>query len=490
MISIYITPDGTQVVQAKLRKDRKISVTHAFEMESFWHGLPLAEGQTADMAVLRRLFRELRSRIKTSYEDIHIVLPDMAFALADCFDAANVDDAKRQALDSLDRLGISRDNLYFSFPMSSRQVAPGMETVFAIRREVVDSILEAARVEKLTLASLEPASISFCRCFSAWTLDYFFVELFRGGATVVSFSPIGGIFKMDAPGLSEEQLLSDKDSEFVQSCSLISEIYARNDYAASMVFKSLRSDASYIVLTGNRAINSIPAIQARLPEKRPGFPPFVVSGIMGDDQLEWMACLGTLMQVYTREDAIFDQIPSFLDIRSSNMLPEHAQQAAKSKQWQAIVRKASMIASATCLAILAMEAAGIVYFGNVKIPDSLQQEYTTAEKTKESVNVEIEVIRAAREKQDAKPFEAYSKLVAARPEGCGFTSVKISQPPKTQDAKDRWIEVNAASSNEMVFQDFQASLTSSGNFGKVTVQTIAADSGNVKTSLITVGKGE
>lgn len=485
MISIYISPDGTQVIKAKIRKNKRLVISHVFEMESYWYALPIFDNNPAS-GLIDDMFKELKQQVKVSYDDVHIVLPDSAFSLVDCFEAANPDDAKRRACESSE---LSDEDYYFSFPMSSRQIAPGTETVYAIRKEIIDRLLESAKRQKISLASVEPASISFFRCQGSWTLDSYVVQMFHNDAVITSFSPIGGIFKTDAPSLASEYLLTDEDEDFVKSALAVSNAYSMNDYSASVAFKSMRTDADYIVLTDKKSILDIQSVRSRLPSESPTFPSFVESNIMQDYQYLWMACLGTLMQDYTRDDALYDDLPDFLDVRSANMLPEHAQNLARNRQWQGIVRKGSAMVSALCIGLLAAETAGMIYFNSVKIPDSLQQEYSQAEKVKEAVNVEIDVIRSAKEK-DGKPFEAFARLVTARPEKCGFTSVKINPLLKTKESKEKWIEVNAASNEEMSFQDFQSALNGTGYFGNVVVQKITADSTNIKTSLITIGKGE
>lgn len=486
MISIYINPDGTQVIKAKIRKNRRLVVSQVFEMESYWYALPISDNANPAPGLIDDMFADLKKRIKVSYDDVHIVLSDSAFALVDCYEAANPNEAKRRACEASE---LSDDDYYFSFPVSSRQIVPGTETVYAIRKLIVDRLLESAKRNKISLASVEPASISFFRCQGQWTLDSYVVQMFRTDAVITSFSPIGGIFKTDAPYLAAESLLTDEDKDFVTSALAVSNAYSMNDYSASVAFKSMRTDADYVVLTDHKKILGIQSVKIRLPKENPRFPAFVEADIMQDYQYLWMACLGTLMQEYTKEDALYDNLPDFLDVRSANMLPEHAQKMARNRQWQGMVRKGSAMVSALCIGLLAVEAAGMIYFNNVKIPESLQQEYSEAEKVKEAVNVEIEVIRSAKEK-DGRPFDAFARIVTARPEKCGFTSIKINPLMKTKESKEKWIEVSAASNEEMSFQDFQSALNSTGYFGNVTVQKIAADSTKVKTSVITIGKGE
>lgn len=470
MISIYIRPDKTQIVKAKIKKDKTLNVIFATEIESYWKLL-----QDHDKN-LSALFKNLKTITSTAYEEIYIVLPDMLFFI-DCYDYVTEEDLKRSIKYKIPK---DIDSLYMATAISCNPGTAHKKTICAIDKGYIDDLIIAAAMEKITLTSIEPASIGFFRSQASWHLEHFILEIFEDSATLVSFSPIAGAFKLDEPQLSEKKLLS---SDIEQVNQNIEEAFVQHDFTAHNTFSAMNINLPFNIITSKSEILQNDLIKKRLADKAT-LPYFVVTDISPENQQNFMSVIGTLMQNYESTNEIFTDIPPYLTINSANMLPEQIRLNAKFKRIKHMIKKVSRMLIISLLAITFAETSAIIYYNSIKIPPDLQIDYDKAQKDIKDINAEIKIINEAK-KEDESPMKGFTALTETRPNNCGFASVSIGQAGKDTN----WVKLTAAAPDAMIFQDYISQLSSNSIFDNVTISKITTDVSGLKIADIEAGKG-
>ncbi|WP_432748400.1 hypothetical protein [Pectinatus frisingensis] len=469
MISIYIRPDKTQIIKAKIKKDKTLNIVFATEIESYWQLF-----KDHDMNI-SALFRSLKALTSTAYEEIYIVLPDMLFFI-DCYDYIAEED-----LTQLIKEHIPKDinNLYMATAILCNPGTSHKKTIYAIEKEYIDDLIIAAAGEKITLTSIEPASIGFFRSQASWQHEHFTLEIFEDSATFVSFSPIAGVFKLDEPKLSEKKLLSTDIDQVNQN---IAEAFVEHDFTAHNTFSVMNINAPFDVITDKKEILENDVIKKRLANKAT-LPPFVITDIATENQQNFMSVIGTLMQNYECTDEIFTDMPPYLTISSANMLPEQIRLNAKFKHIKHIIKKSSQMLIIFLSAIIFAETAAIIYYSNIQIPPDLQMDYDKAQKDIKAINAEIKIINDSK-KEDEYPMKAFTALIGARPNNCGFANVSIGTGKDTN-----WVKLTAAAPDPIIFQNYIAQLNNNDIFNNITISKITTDVSGLKIADIEAGKG-
>lgn len=490
MISIYLRPDKTQVVEASIRKNKTLRITKSFETDSFFSGmLSQRDSEYTDeddcITELSNLFLALRKKVAIRSDEVYIVLPDFLFSVVDCFEFVSDDNLYTEVENAT---GESQDAFYISFPVASEPPAPVKKTVYAIHRYFIDRLTEAASDQHVTITSVEPASVSYFRSLSNWSLDHPIVEIFEDHASIVTYSPAGGIFRSDAPSLTAKNLRENT----LKADSIISSAYAANDFSSSQSFSHMRTDAEYTLLCDEKSIFQYNAVKLRLPEQPPTLPSNVSHRFVQEEQVRWMPVIGTLFQQLDQaysdasENPIYDDLPAFIHVQSANLLPDSARIAARNRQWQQIAKRLSKGVIAICVTSTIIEAGLAFYFNSAEISPSLQTEYDTMVSQKDAIEGELNVIKAAK-REDFGVWDAYMDITRVRPQNCGFIDLSIgSNNPSGASAKKQFVKVNAIAQNEMTFQDFRAGLETIPTLSAPTISNIAAEqtSGYKRASII------
>lgn len=479
MISIYIQPDKTQIAKVKVKKN-KLQVTLTKELPSYWDIFT-----SKDIEKAMELFSGLKRSVSMSYEEVYIVIPELLFTVIDCYDY-NIQEDIAAKLKEI--TGRAMDTFYVSMPIDTRPSNPPKKTVFAIEKQYIDILIRASEEANITLNSVEAASMSFFRSLAKWTLDQPIVEIFDEQASIISYSPVGGIFKLDVPELSKNSLLS-KDT---QSANLaVRQAYAQNNLTASKTFKAMRTDADYIVLTGYEPILQIEQIRLNMPKESPVFSELIESGLSPKEQYEWMTVMGTMLQSLDHKN-VYAEIPAFLEIESGNLLPDKALQRAKIRQWQQFATRVCRGAICFLVTLIVIEIMGMMFFDAAEISPQVRSDYNQALREKEEIEKELETLKLA-DDMDQKPLEAFTALLQAKPEGCGFTSVHIgttdTKPDKAKKNKN-WIQVSVVSKDQMIFQDFQSALLGTKEFESVIINSISSDNSKTQTATISISRKE
>lgn len=478
MISIYFRPDRTEICQGSLHKDLTFHIADCAVTDP---ALSFIENEGAgETAGLERFMAELKGEFSISSDDVYIVLPDYLFAYIESVDYINEENLRVQIEE---HTGEDAENLYIAMPVSTTSPAPDRQSVYAIRKFYIDKIVEVCMKERIGLASIEPASMGFFRAFGNWHDEMPLVEIFPEKASIINYSPAGGIFMTDCPNISEMNLRQAESAE-----TEVSTAYAANDYTAGETYMNVNTDMPYYVLTENKEILKLTAVQNRSPEEKLVFPEFIIAdSISEDEHAMWMPAVGTLLQVfddlpekYEFDNPLYDRKDSFITVKSGNLLPENAKKASQSRQWRRVIERWCKVACAIFGALSIIECGAGLYFSTYEINPSLQADYETAKADLASIERETEIIALAR-KSEQRPVEAYKALTLARPDGVGFTKLTIgdanAKPNGQENNSNPYVKLTAVSGNAMLFQDFRSNLDNQVVFMGASINTIAGHGG-------------
>ena len=79
MISMYLRPDKTQILQANIEKNGKFTVVDALETDAILDTLLTANKDEKALEQLSNYFESLKKDSDIANEDVFIVLPDYLF---------------------------------------------------------------------------------------------------------------------------------------------------------------------------------------------------------------------------------------------------------------------------------------------------------------------------------------------------------------------------------------------------------------------------
>lgn len=486
MIAIYVSPDQTQVVRAKLHKKERVVIQQTCRIaQSF---LPQQAYETDDGAnrcidCFIDLFQSVSEQIKLRKDDVYLVLPDYLFSMIDCF-SFETEDGIREHIRSVTQKNL--EEICYAKPiLTAPEPQQRLVTVCALPRKLIDCIYEAADEEQVRLVSIESAGISFLRCTGVFNKEELVLQSYQRQATFTGYSSNGGLFKLDAPELSVENLghMTTQDAD-----RLIRQYMVEFESVAHQTFEFLNQDLPYTLLMPLRLMQAFPVFRERKATAH-HFPDYIDPGNIPEEEDElWMCAVGTLAQdIDFSSDAFLDVLDAYENIQSGNVLPEDILKSTQKYQKMQKALRYTKFGILGMSALTVLELGAIFFLSNVQIPPGLEQDYQSAQSSMDSINKELDLIHT-RQKEHEYPVEAYAALLADLPEGIGFNSIEIGDANKKDDSK--WIKAKVVAADPLKFQDYVASLSRNALFNGVSIPQIASDSStNYKTADLTVGKG-
>ncbi|MEN6623286.1 MAG: hypothetical protein ABFD50_17290 [Smithella sp.] len=480
MIGIYLSPDETQIVQAKY-KNKKLKVELCAVLEPYLDSL-----KKCDVNFLIALFQRLQQSINVFYEEFYIVLPDSTFLLLDCYDARS-DDEEEKMTTVETRLNRTREEFYAAFPLTLQSGTRHKETMIAIDRAMIDALITAAKAAHITLVSVEPASFAYLRCARQWRKEYYLLEAFQNEAVMIAFSPIAGMFRLSVPELAVSGQANSNLEQTLQS------VLSRCDAIANRTFEIINTETPVTILAQERedaAIRLAAALRNRTA-KQTGFPEFAESDIEESEQKNFIIPLGGLLPAIEQEESdLYASVPEILHVRPANVLPQDVRLESHLRQVKRITKKYSKILCGALSAILALQLAGILYFNSIVIPTALQTDYDKAQSQMETVKKETELIKSSKTEHQY-PIEALTGLLSNRPQNLGFTSIEIGRKGATagKEQDKKWITFIAKSNDPMVFRDYATQLGDNFLFRGINISQISTDTSGLKSATVFIGKG-
>lgn len=488
MISLYILPDRTRLVKADAASDGRLKISAIDELSSYWEsvnspssGVDTEKGISNAAVALSAMFREAGKTVRISGEEFYVVLPDSLFAFLDCVREPQAE----EGLEAFVAAAVEKpaERLSMAVPLRTRPGAEMYQTVFALPKDIVQSIVDAAGEDGVTLSSIEPASVAFLRASGAYDREFYFLEAFADSACVVAYSPVGGMFRLDAPLLAEDRLL---DIPEIAGDIDIRRVFADVDVAADDIFPSANDDVGMVIVQGQRTkFKRFRNMDSRFLEL--GFAENLLADApdFGSEQ-DWMAAVGTLLQEVPEESPLYLRKPVYLTVSSGNLLPAGMQTNAKLFRLTQRIKKISRITLLAGVVLLTAMLIPGFYFCSVEVPASLQERYDTTQKELPVMEAELSIIGRAK-KEHCYPLAGFNSLMTPRPETLGFSNVKIGE---SVGQKDIWMEADLVSKDPLTFQDYVAMMSSDKNFKSASIIKIGTDPSGFKTATVRLRKGE
>ena len=484
MIGIYINPDCTQIVKGKLNKNNILKVDFMTKLPSYWHELKTLE--IYPETGLARLFHELKRNTKTRYEEIYIVLADTIFSMISCYPYITED---KLQVNIQDALGISAEELKKKyFVVAPIEVKPSFQTrksVYVIEQVYITRLVEAAKLAKLSITSIEPASMAFIRCRREWEKDYPVMEIFEEESSIFRFSPYAGIYCSEPLDLTSNQLMRDEAA----AETIILNAVTQNQYLSGKSFYSYTPDAKYSVLCSNFRVLNLTGIKQVKETEKITLPEFVDTSLKVSMQVDGLIVIGTLLQNYPDEEAVYAKKHPSVVVTSANLLPEELQKEAKNTHWRGIASRSLSVMTGILALTVVVEMAGMIYFSHITVPDELEADYQAAQASKSEIDAEISAIKAART-ENMQVMEAYKELLANRPNGLGFVDLTIgSSNPDNKAAKENYVKLKATSLAQTSFNEMITNLETDSFFVSPVLNSMNKAGDAAMTADISIGKG-
>ena len=100
-----------------------------------------------------------------SGEDIYLVFPDEKFELVDTANITSEEEMERVLKESI---GKSKEEFYISTPFHSTPGTYNKKTIYAIRKNFADKIIQAADELNIQISSIEAESMATMRAVGDW----------------------------------------------------------------------------------------------------------------------------------------------------------------------------------------------------------------------------------------------------------------------------------------------------------------------------------
>ena len=490
MISIFVRPDLTQAVHAVMKGD-VLRIQKTEELPSFYGCFAEDEDALQGMAepgyqkkrggsvdALRKFFRDIRKSVGNR-EDMYLVLPDQLFPYIDVEEVSENNTADAFVVQATQE---SPENFSLVCPFESSPGQDHKTTIYAMRKNLLESIIEAASQEAIPLASIEAASLAAIRCMMKWNEEHILMECYKGRPIVLySYSPLGGIFRMDTQ-YTPEQLMALSGGELSKA---MEDTLSVREVNAEHSFETYNDDVRLTILYAGQKLLHLAPVKAHIA-KPFEFPEYIDDRSDVGRTEDWLSVVGTLCQKFPDDfDGFSSTCPPFLSLRPGNILPEEVRLNTKVSQWRKTLKGFLSKAAVFLFLVCAAEGAGVFYYSSFEVPPSAKAEYEAAKKNESSIGKELVVIEQAKLEHEA-PFTALQELVLSKKQEIHFTRFVVND-----SGDDKWIGLEAFAADPVMFQDYIASLRGNPTFNNVSLTGISRDEGTgyVRGSFI-VGKGK
>ena len=500
MVSIFFSPDKTQIVTAVLKNGR-LQIKSVNEMDSRFNiflqsvdkdkkseiyyspffGEREKELSVQPQAVVNRqealfqFFTGLKKDLIEKFDEVYIVLPDELFSVIDCFDyttEANLNDTIAEISD------MSIEDLVIATPFEATPGQFNKKTVYAIQGEIIEDIISAATRCDIPLNSIEAASMSVIRAVANWRTEKIFLPIYSTSADLISYSPLGGMFRLetDLSGNYFEKYKAGADNE-------IRSVLFQRDVAAEKTFKSINLNVPVYVLGNSASIANLPSLSSRIGTLN------LSEFIESEPNLNlnnYIGAVGTMLQVIEDSSEIYSTRPSFLKIKSGNLLPENIRVGTRIKRFGNVTRSVLKKAVALLTLLLVVSVGIFFYFSNIKVSTDLQSNYEAAQKEESVIKRDFEILELSK-KEDYHPVESFITLLKYRPEELKFLNINIGS--NSGNIANDWVKFTVVSKDPILFQNMLSQLREEKTFNNCTLSEINSDNTGFKKANFMLGKG-
>ena len=271
--------------------------------------------------------------------------------------------------------------------------------------------------------------------------------------------------------------------------TIILNAVTQNQYLSGKSFYSYTPDAKYSVLCSNFRVHNLTGIKQVKETEKITLPEFVDTSLKVSMQVDWLIVIGTLLQNYPDEEAVYAKKHPSVVVTSANLLPEELQKEAKNTHWRGIASRSLSVMTGILALTVVVEMAGMIYFSHITVPDELEADYQAAQASKSEIDAEISAIKAART-ENMQVMEAYEELLANRPNGLGFVDLTIgSSNPDNKAAKENYVKLKATSLAQTSFNEMITNLETDSFFVSPVLNSMNKAGDAAMTADISIGKG-
>ena len=470
MIGVFFEPKTTKVCNVSFDSHRMIIDYYQVFRKGYTGLFDKFEDWDYEHAVnqLSSFFRTLRKELTEAREGIYIVIPDYLFTAIKCIRWQTNEEFTRELVNNLP---VPVEDVYYCQAMESNPDGQeNISSVYAIEKAVIDAFYKAALESGVIIKSIEAASVGFFRGAGELDVENFIAEVYAYNACGVYYSAVAGIFMTDLSELSYSKLFQITPSD---ANAQIDAAFKLSDVTGNQIYDGyLDEDVPYTFFTDNKSVLALNGFNERIAVSKK-FPSFVKSNINPDMQLDWLPLIGTFLQDFPDQKAVFHTLPSYARFMSGNIIPDNMKKAAHIELLKRKIISSCKMVSAVLILAIGVETCMGLYYGASDIPASLQTDYTAAKEESRVIDTEFAILET--EKAEHMNFSVeYMNILNALPDGVQISELKMNNPDSSK--KDKQIAnlatITAFSADPVLLQNFAAQLTNGGHFSNVTINKI------------------
>lgn len=470
MIAIAIFEDITQIVVGKKVKN-KLEIKSLISYKSIYEAYI-----NRDVNSLTMYLDEIVSLTK-SKTDIYFILPDDKFNVDYFYYPTNSE--KQKDIDKfLQTNNIDTNKYYYSLPFNLKSTTFSWKTVYSIEKTYIDSLLQASKNVNLLIKSIEPLSFCAIRYKNTFQQETYIFEIYKYSASIVMYSPLAGLFKMN---LSKEYTIDNLKTK--NSSMMLSDALLQANAVAKNKFKAITGNADIHILSTKENISKLTFAStdenARIYKMRPNSNLIVKKY----NQIEidtYYIGIGSLLQELEPPRL------KYIKINSANILPEIVKESTKLIELEQNIKKTSKIALFIFTFIIGIQAAYLYYLNTIAIPDKLQLDFDYANKQIITLKKEDSIIQSV--KKQTEPIQPIlSEILANKPDNntLGFTKLSINN--SQNDKNNDWIKIDLVATEPMKIQEFSSNLNSD-RFKNIMLTKIDNTVENINSAEISITK--
>lgn len=470
MIAIAIFEDITQIVVGKKVKN-KLEIKSLISYKSIYEAYI-----NRDVNSLTMYLDEIVSLTK-SKTDIYFILPDDKFNVDYFYYPTNSE--KQKDIDKfLQTNNIYTNKYYYSLPFNLKSTTFSWKTVYSIEKTYIDSLLQASKNVNLLIKSIEPLSFCAIRYKNTFQQETYIFEIYKYSASIVMYSPLAGLFKMN---LSKEYTIDNLKTK--NSSMMLSDALLQANAVAKNKFKAITGNADIHILSTKENISKLTFAStdenARIYKMRPNSNLIVKKY----NQIEidtYYIGIGSLLQELEPPRL------KYIKINSANILPEIVKESTKLIELEQNIKKTSKIALFIFTFIIGIQAAYLYYLNTIAIPDKLQLDFDYANKQIITLKKEDSIIQSV--KKQTEPIQPIlSEILISKPDNntLGFTKLSINN--SQNDKNNDWIKIDLVATEPMKIQEFSSNLNSD-RFKNIMLTKIDNTVENINSAEISITK--
>lgn len=444
MIAITIFEDTTQIVVSKKVKN-KLEIKSLISYKSIYEAYI-----NKDVNALTMYLDEIVSLTK-SKTDIYFILPDDKFNIDYFYYPTNSE--KQKDIDKfLQTNNIDTNKYYYSLPFNLKSTTFSWKTVYSIEKTYIDSLLQASKNVNLLIKSIEPLSFCAIRYKNTFQQETYIFEIYKYGASIVMYSPIAGLFKMN---LAKEYILDNLKNQ--NSQILLSDALLQANAVAKNKFKAITGNADIHVFSTKENVSRLAFAStdenARIYKTRPNSN--LITKKYNQIEIDtYYIGIGSLLQELEPPRL------KYIKINSANILPEIVKESTKLIELEQNIKKASKITMLMFTFIIGVQSVFLYYLSTITIPEQLQTDFNYANKQIISLKKEDGIIKNV--KKQTEPIQPIlSEILANKPDNntLGFTKLSINNQ-RDKKVNNDWIKIDLVSKDPIKIQEFSSKLNS------------------------------